>query len=200
MANSRGNSGRSDISLSGAPKPLGTVIAAMKLKHVCSLEAKLWQTWVKVEVKSLTRVRLCDPVDYSPPGFSVHGILQTRILEWVDMPFSREFSQPRDRTRMFYISCISRGVLYEHNTVKAINELCTLKMAKMSFMISTFYHNFLKTKCFRAHFTKITIRFKEKHPSANWTNGWVLEFITWKQSNNTNECCMFRRFWLASIL
>ena len=37
----------------------------------------------------------CDPMDYSPPGFSVCGILQARILEWVAMPFSRESSQPR---------------------------------------------------------------------------------------------------------
>ena len=39
----------------------------------------------------------CDPMDYSPPGFSVCGILQARILEWVAMPFSRESSQPRER-------------------------------------------------------------------------------------------------------
>ena len=32
---------------------------------------------------------LCDPMDYSPPGSSVHGILQTRILEWVAISFSR---------------------------------------------------------------------------------------------------------------
>ena len=32
---------------------------------------------------------LCDPMDYSPPGSSVHGILQARILEWVAMPSSR---------------------------------------------------------------------------------------------------------------
>ena len=32
---------------------------------------------------------LCDPVDCSPPGSSVHGILQARILEWVAVPFSR---------------------------------------------------------------------------------------------------------------
>ena len=32
---------------------------------------------------------LCDPMDCSPPGSSVHGILQARILEWVAMPFSR---------------------------------------------------------------------------------------------------------------
>ena len=39
---------------------------------------------------------LCDPVDCSPPGSSVHGILQTRILEWVAISFSRGSSRPRD--------------------------------------------------------------------------------------------------------
>ena len=41
---------------------------------------------------------LCDPMDCSPPGSSVHGILQARILEWVAIPFSRGSSRPRDRT------------------------------------------------------------------------------------------------------
>ena len=39
---------------------------------------------------------LCDPVDYSPPGSSVHEILQARMLEWVAIPFSRGSSQPRN--------------------------------------------------------------------------------------------------------
>ena len=39
---------------------------------------------------------VCDPMDHSLPGSSVHGILQARILEWVAMPFSRGSSQPRD--------------------------------------------------------------------------------------------------------
>ena len=47
---------------------------------------------------------LCDPMDCSPPGFSVHGILQARILEWVAIPFSRRSSQPRDWTRIFCIA------------------------------------------------------------------------------------------------
>ena len=38
----------------------------------------------------------CDPIDCNPPGSSACGILQTRILEWVAMPSSRESSQPRD--------------------------------------------------------------------------------------------------------
>ena len=41
---------------------------------------------------------LCDPMGCSPPGSSVHGILQARILEWVSMPSSRGSSQPRDQT------------------------------------------------------------------------------------------------------
>ena len=39
---------------------------------------------------------LCDPMDYSPPGFFVHGILLARILELVAIPFSRGSSQHRD--------------------------------------------------------------------------------------------------------
>ena len=35
---------------------------------------------------------LCDPMDVSPPGSSVHGILQAQILEWVAMSFSRGYS------------------------------------------------------------------------------------------------------------
>ena len=47
---------------------------------------------------------LCNPTDCSPPGSSVHGILQARILEWVTIPFSRGSSWPRDQT---WVSCIT---------------------------------------------------------------------------------------------
>ena len=47
---------------------------------------------------------LCNAMDCSPPGSSVHGILQTGILEWVAILFSRESSQPRDQT---WVSCIA---------------------------------------------------------------------------------------------
>ena len=45
---------------------------------------------------------LCNPMDYNPPGSSVYGIFQTRVLECVAMPFSRGSSQPRDQTRVSY--------------------------------------------------------------------------------------------------
>ena len=47
---------------------------------------------------------LCDPVDYSPPGSSVHGILRARILEWVAISFSRGSSRPRNRTQVSRIA------------------------------------------------------------------------------------------------
>ena len=47
---------------------------------------------------------LCDPVDCSPPGSSVHGILWTRTLEWVAVPFSRGSSRCKDWTRVSHIA------------------------------------------------------------------------------------------------
>ena len=61
--------------------------------HTCDLGMK-----VKVKV-ALSYPTLCDSMDYT-----VHGILQARILEWEAFPFSRASSQPRDRTQ---ISCIA---------------------------------------------------------------------------------------------
>ena len=55
---------------------------------------------------------LCNSIDCSLPGSSVHGIFQARILEWVAMPSSKGSSHPRDRTRISYVSCIGRQFLY----------------------------------------------------------------------------------------
>ena len=67
--------------------------------HACVLSLQL----------SLT---LCDPMDYSPPGSSFHGILQARIPEWVAMLSSRWSPQPRDQSHISYVPCIGRWVLY----------------------------------------------------------------------------------------
>ena len=55
---------------------------------------------------------LCYPMDCSPPGSTVHRILQARIVEWVTIPFSRGSSWPRDWTQVSYLSCIMRLDLY----------------------------------------------------------------------------------------
>ena len=50
---------------------------------------------------------LCNPIDGSPPGSSLHGISQARSLEWVAISFCRGSSRPRDQTHVF---CISRWI------------------------------------------------------------------------------------------
>ena len=59
---------------------------------------------------------LCDPMDCSLAGSSVHGILQARIPEWLAMPFFRASSLPRDRTQ---VSSTGRQILYHvsHRTI-----------------------------------------------------------------------------------
>ena len=65
-------------------------------KICCCLVAKSWLT-------------LCDPMDCSPPGSSVHGISHARTLEWVAVSFSRVSFWPRD---WLCVSCIGRWILY----------------------------------------------------------------------------------------
>ena len=72
----------------------------------------LWYYWSPVcgsptqRVAQVTQLcpTLCHPMDCSPPGSSVHGILQARILEWVAILFSRGSSQPRDQTQVSHIA------------------------------------------------------------------------------------------------
>ena len=73
-----------------------------EIEDLASLEPK------NAQVKSLSRVWLCDPMDCSPPGSSIRGILQARILESVAIFFPRGSSQPRDRTQVSCISCTGR--------------------------------------------------------------------------------------------
>ena len=81
-----------------------------------------WATWrsliylivffLCVHVKSLQSCpTLCDPIDCSPPSFSVHGILQVRTLEWAAMPSFRGSSWPRDWIWVSCVSWIGRWVL-----------------------------------------------------------------------------------------
>ena len=63
---------------------------------------------------------LCDLMDYSLPGSSVHGILQARILEWVAISFSRGSSQPRDQT---WVSCIA-GRFFTNWAMREAHSYC----------------------------------------------------------------------------
>ena len=65
-----------------------------------------------MRAQSLSCLTLCNTMDYSPPGFSVHGILQAGILQWVAVPSSRGSPQPRDQACVSYVSCTGRQILY----------------------------------------------------------------------------------------
>ena len=68
--------------------------------------------------KLLSHVQLYDTMDCSPPGSSVHGILQARILEWVAISFYKGSSQPRDWTCVF---CLAGGLLHNRQILYQMN-------------------------------------------------------------------------------
>ena len=88
---------------------------------------------------------LCDPMDYSLPSSSVHGILQARILEWVAIPFFRGSSWPRDRTQ---VSCIA-GWFF---TIWATREAHILLCSNVSHCYNwTFHYLHCKRVCYPSH-------------------------------------------------
>ena len=106
------------------------VIQGMCLKGKKKCSYTLWK-WSEVAQSCPT---LCDPVDCSPPGSSVHGILQARILEWVAISFSRGSFWPTDRTQISHIAG-------RHFNLWATREARTLKRCRI---IKEIRHTFRK--------------------------------------------------------
>ena len=84
-----------------------------------------------IVLSCLLCLTLCNPMDCSPPGFSLHGILQARILEWVAIPFSRGSSRPRDQTQF---SCIAGKFFYHlsHQGSPFYDSSCAKKKKKLT--------------------------------------------------------------------
>ena len=76
----------------------------------------------QIKSDSMSCLILCDPMDCSPPGSSVHGILQARILEWVAISFFRGSSQSRNWTQ---VSLHWRQILYHlsHQGSPSVNKV-----------------------------------------------------------------------------
>ena len=97
----RGQVQRSDSSNACSSSDLTELAWYLIFESVCVRIFVSMYVHVCTRAKSLQLCQtLCDPVDCSPPGFSVHAILQVRILEWVAVSSSRGSSQPRDQTRI----------------------------------------------------------------------------------------------------
>ena len=82
---------------------------------ICSFQ------WAEDGCVCSVHVWLCNPLDYSPAGASVRGIILTRIPEWVAIPFSRRSSWPKDRTWVSCGSCIGRWILHYWATWEALS-------------------------------------------------------------------------------
>ena len=78
-----------------------------------------------LKLKLLSHVWLCDPMDCSPAGSSIHGISQERILEWIAISFYRGSSWPSDQTQVLlhcrqitYLPSHQGSAWYLHSSVK----------------------------------------------------------------------------------
>ena len=117
----------------------------------------VWKTWtdflanpillyegcVCVRVQSCST--LCDPMDYSLPSSSVHGIFQARLLEWVATPSFRGSSWPRNQT---WISCVSntgRWILYR--SCHLITIVIVFKILLLTFKIEAWIFRQKQWKC-----------------------------------------------------
>jgi len=131
----------------------------------------------KVKVKGLVAQScptLCDPIDCNLPGSRVHGLLQTRILEWVAIPFFRGSSWPGDRTQ---VSCIA-GRFF---TIWATRE--TPKPLKLC--------------------SKITVHPWEAMSVVYniYRSLWLCKsYYSWKFDSNLKSCACFRSTWGPSPL
>ena len=84
-----------------------------------------YYAYIKWKVKVTHSVRLCNPMDYSLPGSSVHGILQARVLLWVTISFSRGYSWLGDQTKVSWFA--SRFL----STEPLWNPICLYKPADL---------------------------------------------------------------------
>ena len=82
-------------------------VCILKNTDIYNLVLQLWHGMCQLHPT------LCESLNCIPPGSSVHGIFQARILEWVAISFSRGSSQPRNWTLASCLSCIGRRALYQ---------------------------------------------------------------------------------------
>ena len=96
-----------------APQPNGLSVNVSPSRLLTLPEPQFLQLYACLHAHSIhSYLTLCDLMDCSPPGSSVHGISQAKILEWVASSFSRGSLELRDQTCASYVSFIDRHVLY----------------------------------------------------------------------------------------
>ena len=128
------------------------------LQKVQYIEVTCLSEWVKVTLLCPT---LCDPLDYT-----VRGILQARILEWVAFPFSRVSSQPRDWTQVFHIA----GGFFTSWATREAQVYC------LCFLLDSKLHEG-RIHGGLAHCLKLSAQHTARHmsPNVSWREWWLNE-------------------------
>ena len=91
------------------------ILKEMQIK----IKTTMWYHSIHISIssdRSLSRVWIGDPMDYSLPDSSVHGILQAILQEQVAISSTRGSSGPRDRIHVSCVSCIGRQIPYDCDT------------------------------------------------------------------------------------
>ena len=97
---------------------------------------------------------LCNPMDYSLPGSSVHGILQAKILQWLAIPFSRGSSRCRDGTQ---VSCVAGRFFI----IWVTREAQPLKQPGITLAHSRYLKNGNYSECYSHLITSLKIYLKD---------------------------------------
>ena len=158
---------------------------------------QFWEANLNIESESeVTQpcLTLCNPMDYRLPGFSVHGIFQARVLEWVAFSFSRLSSWPRDRIQ---VSCTA-GRLF---TLWATREAGT-RVPQRKIQRNRKVHMLFSSPSSLGSFSSLGI---QKSQTKEWSHiflcsKWLhsLNFQKWKRLDCFSAITTF--FWFMSIL
>ena len=139
--------------------------------------------------QSLSCVRLCDPMDYSPSGSSVHWISQTSTLEWVAISSSRGSSQPRGQT---HTSSIGRWVLYHCTTWEALYDT----MLSILLMLSNLILTVVPRDGYYPHFIEKEVKaeesqwFVQDYIVCKWHNWIQTRYLCYSRTWDFNHCVM----------
>ena len=131
------NQRSSALPLQNGPKVTSTKVGFLVCLFLYLIKylSSYWKKYICIlrcleDMSNKTKDSLCSvvsgslrPLDCHPPGSSVHGIFQTRMLECVVISYSRGSSWPKDQTHVSCVSCTGRWILYHCITWEALRQL-----------------------------------------------------------------------------
>ena len=120
---------------------------------------------------------LCDPMDYNPPGSSVRGIFQARILEWVFISSSKGSSWPQGSNPGLLCLCIGKWILYLCHLGNPLNDLSMYKFTPSLYLVGSFLWDIEKAN---SAFILLSLLCIEEKGGGAWYRHWI--YFQWNKS------------------